>query len=93
MFLVACFFIVHEHYVRVVMNDHTYINLEMQVVNEYNWVERSLCYFCRSFDHLGHGQDYREVKPSIQIGLLNFTLFPENPEFYATHQYFAENTS
>ena len=73
--------------VRVMMNDHACINLEMQVVNEYNWVERSLCYLCRSFDHLEHGQDYREVKPSIQIGLLNFTLFPENPEFYATYQF------
>ena len=73
--------------VRVMMNDQTYINLEMQVVNEYDWVERSLCYLCRSFDNLERGQDYREVKPSIQIGLLNFTLFPENPEFYATYQF------
>ena len=73
--------------VKVIMNNHERINLEMQVVNEYNWVERSLCYLCRSFDHLEHGQDYREVKPSIQIGLLNFTLFPENPEFYATYQF------
>ena len=73
--------------IRVMMNDHTYINLEMQVVNEYNWVERSLCYLCRSFDNLEHGQDYCDVKPSIQIGLLNFTLFPKNPEFYATYQF------
>ncbi len=73
--------------IRVLMNDHTYINLEMQVVNEYDWVERSLCYLCRSFDNLERGQNYREVKPSIQIGLLNFTLFPEYPEFYSTYQF------
>jgi len=72
--------------VRVLMNDHTYINLEMQVVNEYDWVERSLCYLCRSFDNLERGQNYCEVKPSIQVGLLNFTLFPEHPEFYSTYQ-------
>ena len=71
--------------VRVLMNDDTYINLEMQVINEYNWVERSLCYLCRSFDNLERGQEYCEIKPSIQIGLLNFTLFPECPEFYATY--------
>ncbi|MDE6925918.1 MAG: Rpn family recombination-promoting nuclease/putative transposase [Acetatifactor sp.] len=73
--------------VKVLMNDQTYVNLEMQVVNEYNWVDRSLCYICRSFDNLKRGQDYDEVKPSIQIGLLNFTLFTENPEFYATYQF------
>lgn len=73
--------------IRVLMNDRTYINLEMQVVNEYNWVERSLCYLCRSFDNLERGQEYHEIKPSIQIELLNFTLFPENPEFYATYQF------
>ncbi|MCM1540629.1 MAG: Rpn family recombination-promoting nuclease/putative transposase [Blautia sp.] len=73
--------------IRVLMNDHAYINLEMQVVNEYNWVERSLCYLCRSFDSLEHGQDYSEARPSVQIGLLNFTLFPENPEFYSTYQF------
>ena len=73
--------------VRVLMNDHTYINLEMQVINEYNWIERSLCYLCRSFDNLERGQEYCEIKPSIQIGLLNFTLFSERPEFYATYQF------
>ncbi|MCM1540756.1 MAG: PD-(D/E)XK nuclease family transposase, partial [Blautia sp.] len=73
--------------VKVLMNDQTYINLEMQVINEHNWTDRSLSYLCRSFDHLEHGQDYRYAKPTIQIGLLNFTLFPENPEFYATYQF------
>lgn len=69
------------------MNNQTYINLEMQVINEHNWTDRSLSYLCRSFDHLEHNQDYRYVKPTIQIGLLNFTLFPEDPEFYATYQF------
>lgn len=73
--------------VKVLMNNQTHINLEMQVINEQNWTDRSLSYLCRSFDHLEHNQDYRYVKPTIQIGLLNFTLFPENPEFYATYQF------
>lgn len=73
--------------IKVLMNNQAYINLEMQVINEHNWTDRSLSYLCRSFDHLEHGQDYRYAKPTIQIGLLNFTLFPENPEFYATYQF------
>ena len=50
--------------VKVLMNDQTYINLEMQVINEHDWVERSLSYLCRSFNNLEHGQDYVDVKPA-----------------------------
>ncbi len=47
---------------------------------------RKLSYLCRSFDHLNKGQPYSEVKPVIHIGLLDFTLFPDYPEFYATYK-------
>lgn len=70
----------------VLLNHNVSINLEMQVANYMNWEERSLCYLCRSFDQLNAGQDYNETKPAIQIGFLNFTLFPEHPEFYATYK-------
>ena len=72
--------------IRVVLNQNTLINLEMQVINEHNWPERSLSYLCREFDQLSAGQSYESVKPAIQIGLLNFTLFPDHPEFYATYK-------
>lgn len=72
--------------IKVLLNDSTIINPEMQVINEHDWVERSLSYLCRSFDNLEHGENYIEVKASVQIGLLNFTLFPRHPEFYATYQ-------
>lgn len=72
--------------IRILLNDQTIINLELQVINQHNWVERSLCYLCRSFDNLQAGEEYQSVRPIIQIGLLNFTLFPEHPEFYATYQ-------
>jgi len=29
---------------------------------------------------------YEDVRPAIQIGLLDFTLFPKYPEFYSTYQ-------
>ncbi|MBQ9136565.1 MAG: PD-(D/E)XK nuclease family transposase, partial [Lachnospiraceae bacterium] len=66
--------------VKVLLNNDTIINLEMQVVNEHDWPERSLSYLCRSFDNLNQGEPYRNVKSVVQIGLLDFTLFPENPE-------------
>lgn len=71
--------------IQIVLNNNTLINLEMQVVNEKNWPERSLSYLCRRFDQLSKGQDYTECKPAIHIGFLDFTPFPEHPEFYATY--------
>ena len=78
--------------IRVLMNNHTSINLEMQVINRQNWVDRSTSYLCRTFDSLAHGDDYTDTHPAIQIGLLDYTLFPEAPEFYASYYLMNEKT-
>lgn len=72
--------------INVMLNDDTLMNLEMQVANEHNWPERSLMYLCRAFDQLYRGQKYEEALPVYHIGFLDFTLFPEYPEFYATYK-------
>ena len=72
--------------IHVALNNSTNINLEMQVQNLGNWTERSLSYLCRNFDTLNSGDDYKEATPAIHIGFLDFTLFPEVPEFYATYR-------
>ena len=72
--------------IHVLMNDNTIINLEMQVTNERNWLDRSLGYLCRAFDQLRHGQNYSEAKPVFHIGFLDFTPFPDSPEFYSTYK-------
>ena len=73
--------------INVILNQHHIINLEMQVVNLNNWQDRSLSYLARNFDHLKKGEDYALTRPVIQIGLLDYTLFPEHPEFYSTYQF------
>ena len=73
--------------INVIMNQHHIINLEMQVINLNNWQDRSLSYLARNFDHLKKGEDYQLTHPVIQIGLLNYTLFPKHPEFYSTYQF------
>ena len=73
--------------IKVILNNQVIINLEMQVINEHNWPERSLTYLCRSFDNLNTGEAYQNVKSAIQIGFLDFTLFPEYPEFFATYKF------
>lgn len=71
--------------IQVIVNRHTKLNLEMQVINYGNWKERSLSYLCRSFDNLAKGSDYINVAPAIHIGFIDFTLFEDAPEFYATY--------
>ena len=73
--------------IKVLLNDRAIINLELQVINQHNWPERSLSYLCRAFDNLNPGEGYQMVKPVVHIGLLDFTLFREYPEFYATYQF------
>ena len=72
--------------IKVLLNDSTLINLEMQVENELNWKDRSLVYLCRTFDQLYAGDDYNVAKPAIHIGFLCFTPFKEYPEFYARYR-------
>lgn len=72
--------------INVLLNNHTVINLEMQVNHLFNWTDRSLSYLCRSFDQLSKGQDYGDTKSVIHIGFLDFTPFPEIPEFYSTYR-------
>lgn len=72
--------------ISVLLNNNTIINLEMQVANMLNWPNRSILYLCRSFDNPKRGQNYQETMPAIHIGFLDYTLFKEYPEFYATHK-------
>lgn len=62
----------------------------MQVENLYNWEERSLSYLCCTFDQLQKGEEYSSAKPVIHISFLDFTPFPEYPEFYASYQFMNE---
>ncbi len=72
--------------VRLELNKDTIINLEMQVLNEGSWPERSIGYLARNFDHLEKGEDYSCTKRVIHIGFLDFDLPGIPPEFYGTYK-------
>lgn len=72
--------------IKLLMNNYAIINIELQVLNEHNWSERSLVYLCRLFDNLHAGDDYTEISPAYHISILDFTLFPEQTEFYASYK-------
>ncbi len=72
--------------IRLILNGHTIINLEMQVLNKGFWPERSIGYLARNFDHLERGEDYSHTKTVIHIGFLDFDLPDIPPEFYGTYK-------
>lgn len=72
--------------IHLLLNNHTRINLEMQIANRLNWPNRSVMYLCRSYDQLNRGQDYKDARPAIHIGFLDYTLFEDRPEFYAAYK-------
>lgn len=79
--------------IKVIMNSDTIVNLEMQVVNQHDWPERSLVYLSRSFSkQLEKGSHYFSLKTAIHISILDFTLFPEYPEFFSTNYVMNQKT-
>ena len=72
--------------VKVELNNNTNINLEMQVRFQDFWVERSLGYLCRTYDSLNAGDNYKDSNTAIHIGIIDFDLFPDYPEFYAKYR-------
>jgi len=70
----------------ILLNNAKHINLEMQVENEDNWPDRSLNYLCRSYDNLMKGENYKDVRAAIHIGIVDFDVFPDQPEFYSDNK-------
>ena len=64
--------------VKITLNNNTFIDLELQVVNYGDWPERSLQYLCRTFDRLHRGENYLASKTAIHIGILDFSPFDDS---------------
>ena len=50
--------------IKILLNNALVINLEMQVLRQDFWTDRSLLYLCRAFDNLEKGNDYTAIKPA-----------------------------
>ena len=69
--------------VKVMLNNKSFVNLEMQVANKGDWINRSLSYLCRTFDNIVKGASYNSAIEVTHIGFLDFNLFPDENEFYS----------
>ena len=73
--------------IHLIINNNQSLDLEIQVVKEDFWQNRSILYLCRQYDRLKIGEDYTKLIPAIHIGILDFDLFPgEEPEFFSTYK-------
>lgn len=71
--------------VRVLLNNDTEIDTEIQLAEFAAWANRTLFYLSKMFaDQIEKGQDYSLLKKCVSISILDFVLFKEEEtEFYS----------
>ena len=63
-----------------ILNDDTIVNIEMQVNDYHNFIERSLYYWSGIYyNNLEKGEDYKIAKRTIGINILNYTILKDGP--------------
>ena len=76
--LCICFANADEH--------HRLYNIEMQAAGDFHFRNRALYYWSKTYvSQIEKGDDFENLLPTIGINILNFTLFPELPDY---HTYF-----
>mgnify|MGYP002511243799 FL=1 len=70
--------------VRILMNNDTEIDTEIQLSELKVWADRALFYLSKMYtEQIKQGQTYDVFKKCVNISILNFTLFPKETEFYS----------
>lgn len=70
--------------VRILMNDNTEIDIEIQLAELKVWVDRSLFYLSKMYTkQIQKGQQYDVFKKCVSISILDFIFFPKESEFYS----------
>ncbi len=70
--------------VRVLMNDDTEIDIEVQLSELSVWAERSLFYLAKMYtEQINPGDSYNKFKKCVSISILDFKLFDDTENFYS----------
>jgi len=70
--------------VRILMNNNTEINIEIQLSYLRVWADRSLFYLVKLYSgQIKPGQNYTVFKKCVSISILDFNLFHDTEEFYS----------
>lgn len=77
--------------VRVMLQDESQVDVEMQVIAYDYWAERSLFYISKMYvDQIHEGEDYGQLKKCIHVGILDFKLF-DDEEYYSRFHIWEDN--
>jgi len=69
---------------RILMNDDTEIDIEIQLTELKVWADRSLFYLSKMYtEQIEEGQSYQVFKKCVSISILDFTLFHDTPDYYS----------
>lgn len=69
---------------RVLLDNKMEIDIEIQLSELKVWADRSLFYLSKMYtDQIQSGEPYSVFKKCVSISILDFTLFPEETEFYS----------
>ncbi len=78
--------------VRTLLNDEVEIDTEIQLRAIKVWFERSLFYVSKMYvDQIEPGDDYTVFKKCVNISILDFVLFPDDPNFYSCFHIWEDN--
>ncbi len=70
--------------VRILMNNNTEIDIEIQLSMLNVWADRSLFYLSKIYtEQIEAGQNYTVFKKCVSISILDFTLFQDTNDFYS----------
>lgn len=71
--------------VRILLNDDTEIDVEIQLMVFKAWEDRTLFYVSKMItEQIKEGEDYSKIKKCVNISILDFGLFNDTDEFYSS---------
>lgn len=74
--------------VRVITNEGTQVNVEIQLMNRYNMINRTLFYWARLYSsQITKGEDYNKLNKTITINILDFNYIDSQRYHTVFHLY------
>jgi len=77
--------------VRVVTEKGTHINIEIQLINRYNMINRTLFYWSRMYSNqIKKGENYKNLNKTITINILNFNYL-DSKSYHTKYHLYEDN--
>lgn len=77
--------------VRVITERGTHINIEIQLINRYNMINRTLFYWSRLYSsQIKKGENYKNLNKTITINILNFNYI-DSRKYHTTYHLYEDD--